>query len=396
MRVGVLVLLLAEEPAAGAQRLDDVRVGLDHVAAGERHDALVEGAVELHRVLHGHAVALAEPEVVLAERERRVHDARAVLGGHEVGLQHRLRARSEVGDVGERGLVRGARQLRALHPRLHLRALAKHALEQRLGDYQALVAEPCPHVRHIRVHRQGGVRQQGPRRGGPAEEGHPGLVAQREAHVHGRVHDVAVAQRHLVRGQRRAAARAVGHDLVALVEQVLLPDLLERPPDRLDVLVVVGHIGVVHVDPEADPLGEPGELVHVLEHRLAAALVELRHAVGLDVVLRLDAQLALHLELDRQAVGVPARLAVDLVAAHGLVAREDVLEDPREHVVGARPPVCGRRTLVEDELRAALAPADRLVEDVALAPALEHALLERGEGGVLVDGPVGAHPASIL
>ena len=50
----------------------------------------------------------------------------------------------------------------------------------------------------------------------------------------------------------------------------------------------------------------------------------------------LDAELLLDRDLDRQAVAVPAALALDVVAAHRLVAREDVLEDAREHVVGAR------------------------------------------------------------
>ena len=42
-------------------------------------------------------------------------------------------------------------------------------------------------------------------------------------------------------------------------------------------------------------------------------------------------------------------------------------------------PVGGGRALVEHERRAALAPAHRLVEHVALAPAREHLLLELGE-----------------
>src|SRR6185436_3003800 len=130
--------------------------------------------------------------------------------------------------------------------------------------------------------------------------------------------------------------------------------------------------------------------------RLAAARVELGDAEALDVVLVMEAELLLDLELDGQAVAVPAGLSRDEVPLHGLVAREDVFEHAREHVVRARAPVRGRRPLVEDERRRALAPADRLVEDVALAPALEHALLERGEGLGGVDGSMASHGRSIL
>ena len=224
----------------------------------------------------------------------------------------------------------------------------------------------------------------------------PGLqraarLADREPHVDRGVDHVVVAERHLVGGQGGPAARAVRDDLVALVEQIVLPDPLQGPPDRLDVLVRQRHVGVVEVDPERDPLREPVPLLDVGEHRLAAALVELRDAVLLDLVLRGDAELALDLELDRQAVTVPARLAGHLEPAHRLVAGEDVLEDARQHVVRAGRAVGRRRPLVEHVQRRALAAAQRLVEHVVLAPARQDLLLERGEALIGVHGAVARH-----
>ena len=49
----------------------------------------------------------------------------------------------------------------------------------------------------------------------------------------------------------------------------------------------------------------------------------------LDLLLVVDAELLLDGDLDRQAVAVPAALALDEVPAHRLEAREDVLEDAR-------------------------------------------------------------------
>ena len=273
-------------------------------------------------------------------------------------------------------------------------ALAEDLLGQRLGHDQLLALVLHAHVRDVRADGQRGVGQQRPRGGGPAHERDALLALDREAHERRRVDHVLVAQRDLVRGQRGAAARAVGHDLVALVQQALVPHLLERPPDRLDVVVVHRVVGVVGVDPEADPLGQLVPLVDVLQDRLAALGVELGHAVGLDVVLGLEAQLLLDLQLDRQAVGVPAALAVHQPAAHGAVAREHVLEHAAEHVVRAGPAVGGRRALVEDVGLGALAPADRLAEHVALAPALEDLLLEVGEGLLRIDGRVAGHRES--
>ena len=52
-----------------------------------------------------------------------------------------------------------------------------------------------------------------------------------------------------------------------------------------------------------------------------------------------EAELLLDRELDRQAVAVPAGLAGDVVALHGLEPREDVLEDAGLDVVGAGLPL---------------------------------------------------------
>ena len=131
--------------------------------------------------------------------------------------------------------------------------------------------------------------------------------------------------------------------------------------------------------------------------------VELGDPVFLDLRLVLDPELLLDGDLDRQAVAVPAALAVAVEAAHRLEAREDVLEHARQHVVGAGPAVGGRRALVEDVRRRALAAAQRLVVDVELAPALEDLLLELREvdlfgqgtmrhGHVSLGGALGSNP----
>ena len=123
---------------------------------------------------------------------------------------------------------------------------------------------------------------------------------------------------------------------MALVEQVLVGDLAQRPPHGLDVGRVERPVGVVEVDPEADALGQRVPVLQEREDRLAALLVELGDAVGLDLRLGGDAELLLDRDLHRQPVRVPAALALDEVAAHGLEAGEDVLEHARR-ARGARP-----------------------------------------------------------
>ncbi len=82
--VGVLVVDALEEPALLLQRRDDLGVVLEDELALEVRDALVEGAVWLDWVLKRHPVLFAQAEVVLAEGERGVDEAGAVVGRDEV------------------------------------------------------------------------------------------------------------------------------------------------------------------------------------------------------------------------------------------------------------------------------------------------------------------------
>ena len=408
VRVGVLVLAGAEEPPGLAQRLDDVGVGLAHVHPRERAGALVEAAVGLDGVVDREPVLRGEPEVVLAEGGPGMHHAGAVLDRDEVAREHRVAALAVVADVREGWLVAQPEERRAGHRLLDLGLVAEDALEERLGEDQAIAVVvrrasgsaggegsrySSADVGDLGIDGDRRVRHQRPGHRGPGEQRDARVVEQRELDVDGRIDRVLVALRHLVARERGAAARAVGDHPVALGEQALRPDLLERPPDGFDVLVRERVVGVVRVDPEADPLGQVVPLIDVAQHRLAALRVELGDAVALDVVLRGEAELPLDLELDREAVAVPAALARDEVPGHRAVAGEDVLEDPGQHVVRARSPVGRGRSLVELERRRSLAAADRLAEDIALTPAREHLLLELGERLGAVHGTVAGHRA---
>jgi hypothetical protein len=123
---------------ARAQVLDQVLVGILDEAAGVRADALVVGAVAADRVDHVQAVLGAEPEVVLAERDRRVDDAGAVLGRHEVAGEHGVALGAVLlgGDERERRLVARAEHLGASEA-VGDRGLTEHALDERLGEHLA-------------------------------------------------------------------------------------------------------------------------------------------------------------------------------------------------------------------------------------------------------------------
>ncbi len=385
VRVAVLVRDVLEEQAAAVEVLGELLVGLLEEDAADEGDVLLEGAVRADRVHDRETVGAADLEVVLTEGGGLVDEARAVLGRDVVGVDDEVRRLRELHEI-ERALVRPALHLGAREGLAGgLPALAEGLGDERLGDDQllrVLWALRRDDVGDLGVRGDGRVGDQGPGRGRPHQE--RGLTGERaggerEADEHGRVDDRLVALRQLVVGQARAAAGAPGGDAVVLDQQALVEDLLERPPDRLDVRGVHGAVGVVEVGPEPHTGRELFEGVGVPGHRLAALRVELGDAVRLDVLLAGEAELLLHRQLHREAVAVPAGLAGHVVAAHGAEAGEDVLEDAGLDVVGARHAVGGGRALVVHPLGAALGLLQALGEDLLLVPEREHGVLEGGQ-----------------
>ena len=96
-----------------------------------------------------------------------------------------------------------------------------------------------------------------------------------------------------------AGLRAVGQHLVVTVEQPFLEHLLQRPPRRLDVVVVECHVRVVHVDPERHALGHLAPCLLVSPDALPAGGVELLDAVILDFAVCSQTKCFLHLDFDR-------------------------------------------------------------------------------------------------
>ena len=154
---------------------------------------------------------------------------------------------------------------------------------------------------------------------------------------------------------------------------------LERPPHRLYVLVGVGDVRPVIVEPVPDAAGEQLPVVLVPEYALAAPAVEFGHAEPFDAGLAADSERFLDLDLDRQPVGIPARYTRDLTAAHGVVAAHQILDGPSKHVMDPGPAVGGGRALKEDEGLAVPRSTERLVEEPFALPGCQEFSLQLGE-----------------
>ena len=391
VRVVVLVGVVADDLAGLLEVADDLRVGVEDVQAGPPPDLVGEPSLVVNRdhPSDRDAGGLADDLVVLAETGSHVDDAGAVRGIHEVGAQDP----EGVGPLGEEVEHRGegsAHQV-ASGERAHLGGVlqlggvavngvgAQHehravgGLAQRVGD--------------VGPDGKGEVRWQGPWSGRPRHDPHGSRVAvgrcQVEGHRDRRVlaGTGGIVEADLEVGQRGLGSPGVRHYPVRLVDEALVPELLERPHDRLHVGEVHGLVVVLEVDPPGLPGDRLLPLSGVAEHRLPALGVEAADAVVDDVGPSGDREFLRGLHLGGQPVAVPAEPAVHPLAAHRPVAGDHVL-----HVAGEQVAVVGQAVgewwaVEEDELVVDRAGLDGGAERALGLPAGQNPFLDGREVG---------------
>ena len=279
MRIVVPVGLGPKQQTAPLEKLDNGGVRLLEELARHRFHLRQEVSVEPDPVDHRQPVGLPQREVVFAVGGRAMHDASPVFDGDELAGAHPADV-ALGGQVVEQSLIGEADQVCPLDDPLgRVGRVAHHRFDQGLGEDQGFVPAAHVCVVHLGMYREREIGRKGPRGRRPYHE-RGAIVAgggEPEANEDGRVLDLLIAEGHLVRGKGGSDAWVVGHDLVALIDEPLVPDLLEQPPHRFDVVVVEGVVGVLHAHPETHALGHRFPIADVAQDRVSAPASELRH-----------------------------------------------------------------------------------------------------------------------
>src|ERR1051325_855278 len=186
--------------------------------------------------------------------------------------------------------------------------------------------------------------------------------------------------------KRRAATPGIRHNLIALVQQILVPEIFQDPPDRLNVVVGVRDIGILKINPERDAICQAFPILNIGKHGLPAKFVEFIDAIGFDLLLVFEAELLFHFDLNWQTMGIPAATPRDMIAAHDLVAREHILEGARQHMVHTGLAICRRRSFIKNILGRTLTLLNGLLEDIGLLPKLQDVFFHQRDAELRVYG----------
>ncbi len=159
--------------------------------------------------------------------------------------------------------------------------------------------------------------------------------------------------------------RAPVHGLLALVDHVLLDEPAERAHDRRLVFELQRLVRIVPGAENAEPLEVAALDVDVLFGVGPAGAAEVRRAH----LLLLRTELAIDLQLDRQAVAIPAGDVRRVEAKHVVRLDDEVLENLVERVTHVDLAIGVRRPVVQQVLRRALAGRPNLAVEVHRVPA---------------------------
>ncbi len=202
------------------------------------------------------------------------------------------------------------------------------------------------------VDRGGDVGRQRPGSRRPHDDGLALTVEQREANGQRRVGALLVAPVQLMGGHRGSATGTPLGRAVAEVEPALLVDDPQEAPDVLDVRVAEREVVVPPVHPLAEPDRSLRQLLGRPHDHVPALPGEAVEPVLLDLLLRVEPELAFDAHLDPEPLAVEPVLVALVVAAERLVALEDVLERAPPGGVHRQRLVRGYRAVEEAEPRA--------------------------------------------
>ena len=142
------------------------------------------------------------------------------------------------------------------------------------------------HIPDIGANSQCGVRWQCPGGGGPGQNEKFGFHVGKELlrstvanhfklSYTGGIFYIAVATRlvQFVRTQSGSGCGRIGLYGITLVEHIFVVQIFEQPPQGFDIAVVVGDVGVVHIDPIAHFVGQIFPHIGIFHHLFAAGSI---------------------------------------------------------------------------------------------------------------------------
>ena len=341
--------------------------------AGEQWHPGIIGAVIRDRLRHLDAVGPAQRKIVLAMRGRHVHEPGALLGRHEIAGQHRHIERVMI--AAQRV---GAEHAGKIAARMHMQymmqsdaGIGNECRQQSQRHDQRLARLAQARVGH-RIHLdarildrravgQGAVAGDRPGRRRPDHHRGPLQRAardQRKPHPDGGAGVVGIF--HFGFGERSLFHHAPHHRAQAAIERAVQCEPPDFAGDRRFGADIHRRVAVRPIAENPQPLKFRRLHAEPMRGIGAAFGAEIKHRHRI-LVAPGFAVFFLHPPFDRQAVAIPARNVIGVVARHLPRAVDHVLQDLVQRMADMDVAVRVRRPVMQDEGRPARALRPQLL-----------------------------------
>ena len=292
--------------------------------------------------------------------------------------------------IEERVLKAHQLQLGAVHHRqdgvISNAGALHHAVDQVFCQDQRLTVNLHQRIVKLRGERDGAVRRQGPRGGGPDNQRnravdvghakfrqHRRFIGRVERHVDGRRGFVVILDFRF--SQRGAAVYAPVHRLSAFVQVAVADDFTQRADD-------VGFGFEVHGQVWVRPVAEHAQTdkVFTLSVNLGGGVfAALGAELGGGEFLARLAVLLLHFQLDRQTVTVPARYVRGVIARQPFGLNDNVFQNLVNRVTNMNAAIRIRRAIMQNEGFFAFFGCTNDAVQVIIGPTRQHSRFTLGE-----------------
>jgi len=168
--------------------------------------------------------------------------------------------------------------------------------------------------------------------------------------------------------KRCSTTRAVRNNLESFVKESFIPNFLQSPPLRLDEIVVIRYIWMLHISPEPNCAGEVFPHSFVFPYTFFTFLDEWFKTVFLDLILSVQSEHLLNFQLYRKTMRIPSCLSRNHITFHCAVSRNHILDNTGQNVSDMRLAIGCRRSVIENIIRASFFFIHTLLEDIFVIP----------------------------
>ncbi|MBA7574720.1 hypothetical protein ES708_16535 [subsurface metagenome] len=104
--------------------------------------------------------------------------------------------------------------------------------------------------------------------------------------------------------------------------------MLQQVPEGFDILIIIGYIGVIHVDPVSHAVGQLFPFPGIFHDRLPAGFIIFRNGYLFPYIFLRNFQFLFNGKLNGKSVCIPAGLAVNPETFLCFVTAENILNGP--------------------------------------------------------------------